>query len=78
MWRPVRATKVALWPSAILSRVAEKPFTDLYKRFTGAALDPDELGIRSKLEIMDTELATDIERLTGCAHHHPEQRALRQ
>lgn len=43
---------------------AEKPLTDLYERFTGGASDPEELTIRSKLEIMDTELATDIERLT--------------
>lgn len=43
---------------------AEKPLTDLYEHFTGSSADPVTLGIETKLEIMDTELATDVERLT--------------
>jgi (1->4)-alpha-D-glucan 1-alpha-D-glucosylmutase len=43
---------------------AEKPLTDLYERFTGNPSDPVAAAIEAKLAIIDTELATDVERLT--------------
>ena len=43
---------------------AEKPLSDLYASFTGVDESVDDLTVASKLEIMNTELATDVERLT--------------
>jgi (1->4)-alpha-D-glucan 1-alpha-D-glucosylmutase len=43
---------------------AEKPLTDIYERFTGSEDSLGEMAIEAKLGIMDTELATDVGRLT--------------
>lgn len=43
---------------------AEKPLTDLYANFTSLDTAPEDLAIESKLEMMNVELSTDIERLT--------------
>ena len=42
----------------------EKPLTDLYVTFTGIDTDPDELARDARFIMMNTELATDVERLT--------------
>lgn len=54
---------IALVDGLFIDPDAEKPFTDLYARFTGIT-GPEDMAIGSKLEIMNTELSTDIERLT--------------
>jgi (1->4)-alpha-D-glucan 1-alpha-D-glucosylmutase len=43
---------------------AEKPLSDFYERFTQSESDIEEMARNSKLQLMSTELATDIERLT--------------
>ncbi|MBW3594587.1 MAG: malto-oligosyltrehalose synthase [Actinobacteria bacterium] len=43
---------------------AEAPLTDLYDSITGTSVDLDELTRDKKWWLMDTELATDLERLT--------------
>ena len=68
----------ASWPVAgttgydFLSRVGglfiepegEKPLTDIYTTFTGVRTDPAVLAREAKMTMMNTELATDIERLS--------------
>lgn len=43
---------------------AEPPLTELYATFTGTEAGPQSLAIEAKHQIMDTELAADVERLT--------------
>lgn len=43
---------------------AEKPLSELYATLTGTEPDPQTIAIDAKHQIMDTELAADIERLT--------------
>ena len=42
----------------------EKPLTDIYTTFTGIRTDPAVLAREAKMAMMNTELATDVERLT--------------
>lgn len=44
--------------------VGEKALTDIYTTFTGVRSDPATLARDAKMTMMNTELATDIERLT--------------
>ena len=43
---------------------SEKQLSDLYRDFTGNDDDPEDIAIAAKLHIMNTELASDVERLT--------------
>ncbi|MDQ3940429.1 MAG: malto-oligosyltrehalose synthase [Actinomycetota bacterium] len=47
----------------------EKPLTDLYARVTGESTDLAELMRDKKLQLMRTELATDLDRLTDLFTH---------
>jgi (1->4)-alpha-D-glucan 1-alpha-D-glucosylmutase len=43
---------------------SDKQLSDTYVRFTGRDTSPDAMAIEAKLQVMDSELAADIERLT--------------
>jgi (1->4)-alpha-D-glucan 1-alpha-D-glucosylmutase len=66
---PVAGTTGYDWLNLVgglaVDAAGRQPMLDGYSRFTGEAMDYDEIVLRSKREVMDDALAADVSRLTG-------------